>query len=88
MVIQARLAQALQPIVLEIVNESARHAGHAGDDGSGETHFRVTIVSQVFAGKSRVERQRMVYDLLKSELEGGLHALALRTLAPDEYDGV
>ncbi len=88
MVIQARLAQALQPILLEIVNESYRHAGHAGDDGSGETHFRVTIVSQVFAGKSRVERQRMVYDLLKSELEGGLHALALKTVAPDEYDGV
>lgn len=86
--IEAKLAQALQPQTLEIVNESHRHAGHAGDDGSGESHFRVTIVSSCFTGKSRVDRQRMVYDLLKQELEGGLHALALKILTPDEYRGV
>lgn len=81
-----KLARSLQPSVLEIVNESAHHAGHAGDDGSGESHFRVVIVSSLFAGKSRVERQRMVYDLLKTELAGPVHAFSLKALSPDEYD--
>lgn len=87
-IIADKLAQALQPITLEIVNESDRHRGHAGHDGSGESHFRVLIVSSLFAGKSRVERQRMVYDLLREELAGAIHALSLKALAPDEYDRV
>ncbi len=82
------LAQGLQPQVLEIVNDSPRHKGHAGDDGSGESHFNVTIVSMSFTGKSRIERQRMVFDLLKEPMKGGLHALSLKTLTPDEYDRV
>lgn len=86
--IREKLAQALQPSSLGIVNESHRHAGHAGDDGSGESHFRVTIVSGAFTGKSRVERQRMVYDLLGEELRGGIHALSLKLMAPDEYHGL
>lgn len=85
--ITAKLAQGLQNLVLDIVNESSRHAGHAGDDGSGESHFRVLAVSSDFAGKGRVERQRMVYALLAEELKSGeIHALALKAMTPDEYD--
>lgn len=87
--IERRLAQGLQPILLEIVNDSLRHAGHAGDDGSGESHFSVLIVSLVFSGKTRVERQRMVYDLLANEMNAGvLHALSIKAMTPDEYDRV
>lgn len=86
--ISEKLAQSLQPTKLEIVNDSARHAGHMGDDGSGESHFRVAIVSGVFTGKNRVERQRMVYDLLAEEMRGGIHALSIKAMTPDEYNGV
>jgi len=85
--IRRKLAQALQPLMLEIVNQSRLHAGHAGDDGSGESHFKVTVASASFNGKSRVERQRMVYDLLKEEM-AVIHALSLKTVSADEYDGV
>jgi len=84
-----KLAQGLQPSVLEIINDSKRHAGHAGDDGSGESHFNVLIVSLAFSGKTRVERQRMVYDLLADEMgKGSLHALSIKAITPDEYDRV
>lgn len=86
--IQEKLARALQPSVLDIVNDSSRHAGHMGDDGSGESHFRVTVVSGVFNGQNRVARQRMVYDLLAEEMKGGIHALSIKALTPDEYGGV
>ena len=79
-----KLRDALAPVRLEIVDESARHQGHAGHDPRGETHFHVTVVSAAFAGKSRVARQRMVYDLLAAELAERVHALSLSTLAPDE----
>lgn len=82
--IRRRLAEALAPGRLEVVNESALHAGHAGDDGSGESHFRVTVESAAFAGRSRVERQRMVNRALSDLLAGPVHALALRCLAPGE----
>ncbi len=86
--IRQKLAQGLQPLVMEIVNDSSRHAGHAGDDGSGESHFHVKIVSSLFNGKGRVERQRMVYDLLEEEMAGPVHALSVKTIAADEYDRV
>lgn len=86
--IRQKLAQGLQPLVMEIVNDSSRHAGHAGDDGSGESHFHVKIVSSLFNGKGRVDRQRMVYDLLKEEMAGPVHALSVKTIAADEYDRV
>lgn len=87
--ISAKLAQGLQTSVLDIVNYSARHAGHGGDDGSGESHFRVLAVSAVFAGKGRIERQRMVYALLDEELRSGaIHALTLQAMTPEEYDRV
>jgi BolA protein len=78
------LSEALQPLKLEVIDESDRHAGHAGAREGGETHFRVRIVSQSFVGKRSVQRHRMVYDALKSEIAGGVHALALTTLTPDE----
>ena len=86
--INRKLTDRFAPTRLEIVNDSARHAGHAGHSGgagqSGETHFNVTLVSAVFAGMGRVARQRLVYETLADELKGGVHALALTTLAPDE----
>ena len=84
--IKNKVTSALQPTRLEIVDDSARHHGHAGHnpDGGGETHFNVTIESAVFAGKSRVARQRVVYDLLASELKERVHALSLKLTAPGE----
>ena len=82
--LRAKLENAFAPASLEIVDESARHAGHAGARPEGETHFRVRIVSDAFAGVSRVERQRKVYAVLAEELAGRVHALTLVTLAPGE----
>jgi len=75
-----RLAQRLTPTRLEVIDESAAHAGHAGADGTGSgTHFRVRIDSPLFAGKSRIARHRLVYDALREDLDAGLHALAIET---------
>jgi BolA family transcriptional regulator, general stress-responsive regulator len=86
--IRQKLAAAFAPQSLEVVDESHRHAGHAGatrDDGSqGETHFHVRLVTAAFAGVSRVERQRRVYAVLADELKGPVHALSLTLLAPPE----
>ncbi|MFM2209140.1 MAG: BolA family protein [Burkholderiaceae bacterium] len=70
--------QALAPTVLQVIDESASHAGHAGADGSGRgTHFRVRIASPRFEGLSRVARHRLVYDSLQRFVDRGLHALAI-----------
>ncbi len=79
-----KIEDALKPSRLDIVDESHRHAGHAGHNPQGESHFRVEIVSEAFAGKSRVDRHRMVNALLSQELAGRVHALALTTLTSDE----
>ena len=75
--IRARLAAAFAPKRLEVVNESHRHAGHAGDDGSGETHFAVVIRSEAFAGQSRLARHRAVHGAIGADLVTRIHALAL-----------
>jgi BolA family transcriptional regulator, general stress-responsive regulator len=76
-----RLAELLVPTQLEVLDESAAHAGHAGADGTGfGTHFRVRIASPLFAGRSRVARHRLVYDALQEFVDRGLHALAIETL--------
>jgi BolA protein len=80
-----RLEAALQPVRLEVVNDSARHAGHMGDDGSGESHFSVLVESAAFAGLNRVQRQRLVNAALGGMMEGRVHALALKCLAPGEH---
>lgn len=79
-----KLEVAFAPTRLEIVDDSHRHAGHLGERPGGETHFNVTIVAASFAGASRVARQRLVYAALADELKERVHALQLRTLAPDE----
>ena len=86
--IREKLAVSFTPSALEVTDESARHAGHAGavrDDGSrGETHFHVRLVTQAFEGVSRVERQRRVHAALAAELHGPVHALSLTLLTPAE----
>ncbi len=82
--IHAKLEAGLTPETIEIVDESHLHAGHAGAREGGESHFRVAVVSGEFAGKSRIERQRLVFALLAAEMAGPVHALSLTTLAPGE----
>jgi BolA protein len=82
--IRLALMDALQPARLDVTNESALHAGHGGSPGTGESHFRVLIVSERFEGKTRIERHRMVNEALAAELRDGLHALAIKALTPRE----
>jgi BolA protein len=82
--IRQKLSDRFAPTRLEIIDESHRHAGHAGARPEGETHFALTIVSAAFSGESRVARQRLVYQTLAEELATRIHALSLTTLAPDE----
>jgi BolA family transcriptional regulator, general stress-responsive regulator len=85
--LRRKLEAAFQPLKLEIVDESGKHAGHAGARPGGETHFRLTIVAAGFAGQSRLARQRRVNEVLAEELKGGVHALAMTVLAPGEPGG-
>lgn len=82
--IETLLGDAFAPIRLAVVNDSAQHGGHSGDDGSGESHFSVEIESAVFAGRSRVDRQRMVNRALGDLPGQRVHALAIRARAPGE----
>src|SRR5262245_57568702 len=82
--IREKLLQMFQPTRLDVVNDSHLHAGHRGSPGTGESHFRVLMVSALFAGKSRLQRHRMVNDALATELQGKVHALALELRAPGE----
>jgi BolA protein len=82
--IERKLTDALAPQTLVVDDQSHRHVGHAGHRPGGETHFSVEVVSAAFAGKSRVERHRMVNGLLAEELAASVHALALVTKAPGE----
>ena len=78
------LTSAFAPSRLAVINDSARHHGHAGDDGSGESHFTIEIESAAFAGVSRLERQRMVNRALGDIPGQRVHALAIRAVAPGE----
>ena len=86
--ITQKLTQALAPTTLNVIDESAMHAGHVGNPGRGdpsaETHFKVEIVSEAFAGMRQVQRHRRVYELLDSELKETVHALQLKTKTPSE----
>jgi BolA protein len=82
--IREKLTRAFAPVALDVVNESHHHAGHAGSPGTGESHFRIKVVSAAFAGKSRLERHRMVNAVLADELSGRIHALAVTALTPED----
>jgi BolA protein len=82
--ITAKLSAALSPEKLAVIDESEQHRGHGGWREGGETHFRVDIVSGAFAGKSRLERHRIVNALLAEELAGPVHALAVQARAPGD----
>lgn len=82
--ITAKLEAAFRPARLEVVDESHKHEGHAGWRAGGETHFHVSLVSDAFAGQSRVARQRAVYQVLAEELAGPVHALQVTARAPGE----
>jgi BolA protein len=82
--IEARLTSALLPTRLAVINDSAQHRGHMGDDGSGESHFTVEIESAAFAGQNRVARQRLVNHALGDMMREAIHALAIKAKAPGE----
>lgn len=82
--IERRLQAALSPTRLIVSNDSAKHSGHSGDDGSGESHFSVTIESAAFAGIGRLERQRMVNRALGDLPGQRVHAMAVKAMAPGE----
>ena len=79
-IIRQKLTEALNPTRLEVINQSNLHAGHAGDNGSGESHFHVVVVSPDLSALSRVEGQRRIYTILANELEGRIHALSINIL--------
>ena len=83
-IITNKLREAFSPESLDVQDESHLHEGHAGHRPGGETHFRIYIVSQAFKGKSRIDRHRMINAALAAELEGSVHALAIRAQAPGE----
>ena len=82
--IRMKLTKAFQPTALEVIDDSDRHAGHAGASESGESHFTVKLTSSAFAGLNRVERQRRINAALADEFAAGLHALSIKASAPGE----
>ena len=82
--IQARLEVIFQPQLCKLTDESALHAGHAGA-ASGGGHYRLLLVAENFQGKSRLIRQRLVYDCLRDMIPSDIHAIAMVTLTPAEY---
>lgn len=80
-----KLQEALSPTKLVLEDESYLHAGHSGANPQGESHFNLLIVSEKFDGISRVQRQRMVYEILADEMRERVHALSLKTLTQKEY---
>ena len=80
----ARLKSALSPTKIDLIDDSEQHRGHGGYNPAGESHFSLRVESPAFAGKSRVERQRMIYAALGPLMEGRVHALSIRATAPGE----
>ena len=83
--IKQKLTEALAPEYLELVNESHKHQGHAGDDGSGESHFKLIVVSSRFEGCDRIQRHRMVFNILNTGNSLKIHALSIKAYTPSEY---
>ncbi len=76
-IIESKVNEALNPELLEVIDESHKHAGHVGARPEGETHFHINMTASMLNGKNRVERQRMIYKILSDELAGPIHALSL-----------
>ena len=83
--IKTKITEKLAPLALEVENQSALHAGHAGDDGSGESHFHLMVVSEAFGGMSRVARHRMIFEILAEEMKT-VHALSIMAYSPSEVE--
>lgn len=81
------LTDTFAPILLQVVDDSARHAGHTGARPEGETHYSVLLVSEAFSQLGRVARSRAVHELLANEFANGLHALSLTLRTPEEHRG-
>ena len=82
--LEKHLREAFSPDVLEVINESHLHAGHAGDNGTGESHFRIRIVAKAFEGMNRVQRHREINRIVQPKIDEGLHAVAIEVKAPGE----
>lgn len=82
--IEQKLRDAFHPVELDVIDQSAAHAGHAGASGGG--HFRVLIVSDVFEDMSQVQRQRRIYEILAEEMRSAIHALSMSCLSRSEYE--
>lgn len=82
--IETKLTDTFQPARLDVIDQSDQHAGHSGAREGGQTHFMVVMHAEAFEGVNRVKRQRMVYDVLKAELEERVHALSLTLRTPGE----
>ena len=86
--IEEKLAKAFAPIVeIDVIDQSAAHAGHAGARESGGGHFQIILVAEAFDGLKLLERQRKVYDVLADEMKTSIHALSMTCLTPAEYEG-
>ena len=83
-ILTTKLNDAFAPESVDVVDESHLHEGHAGHRPGGQSHFRIYIVSQAFAGKSRIDRHRMINAVLADDLAGGVHALAIHASAPGD----
>lgn len=85
-IIEEKIQQELNPHFFELKNISHLHEGHAGHDGSGESHFILIVVAEAFNGMSKIKRHRRVYDVLQAELKERVHALSIKAYTPDEYE--
>jgi len=83
-ILTTKLNDAFAPESVDVVYESHLHEGHAGHRPGGQSHFRINIVSQAFAGKSRIDRHRMINTVLADDIAGGVHALSIHASAPGE----
>jgi BolA protein len=82
--IKKLIEENFNPVEFELVNESRKHLGHAGDDGSGQTHYKLMVVSEMFQNRSRIDRQRAVMKVLNPAFSKGLHAVSMKLSAPGE----
>lgn len=77
--IKTKIQKAFAPDYLQVINESGLHRGHAGDDGSGQSHFKLIVVSDALTAMSRIDRQRAIYNVLREEMKEQIHALSIQT---------